>query len=126
MCACHHEVTLYERAWIEIALSEQKGMDFLVTLYERAWIEIPLNKNDEIQKLVTLYERAWIEIDKSLSKVSPIRSLSTRERGLKYFLVTSCTQVIESLSTRERGLKFRDLSISPTCCWRHSLRESVD
>ena len=53
---------------------------------------------------------AWIEIKKGSTYVEAIKSLPSRERGLKFLFVLPLKVLMESLPSRERGLKYLFIS----------------
>ena len=58
-----------------------------VAPYAGAWIEIPQGIKGNQLRPVAPYAGAWIEIANTCSSVYPIRSLPTRERGLKWLSI---------------------------------------
>ena len=57
-----------------------------VTPYAGVWIEIMKKVLQNTWQMVTPYAGVWIEIHRSKSKRNRVRSLPTRECGLKYLL----------------------------------------
>ena len=59
-------------------------------------------------KHVAPFTGAWIEMFMSYSRRSAVRSLPSRERGLKFSSLDPSPESLSSLPSRERGLKFAD------------------
>ena len=57
----------------------------LVAPYAGAWIEISFPLPGTDPQTVAPYAGAWIEIKYIVSCGAPLRSLPTRERGLKWY-----------------------------------------
>ena len=70
-----------------------------------AWIEICSTDAVSMRGCVAPLAGAWIEMHYTSQAPSPLWSLPSRERGLKYF--DSYSQLVDALSlpSRERGLK---------------------
>ena len=121
-------------------MCEKKGIlwkklgRFAVAPYAGAWIEISAAAPYAQAVVVAPYAGAWIEIGNVGTEGRDVRSLPTRERGLKLTMNTGCRRwgrvapyagawieiynnydvydgSISSLPTRERGLKFQ---------WQHT------
>ena len=76
-----------------------------VAPYTGAWIEITLAGIAKELSVVAPYTGAWIEIRGGFSSIGFIKSLPTRERGLKSARQAKAVDSPWSLPTRERGLK---------------------
>ena len=100
------QVAPYTGAWIEKCNIDKAESALKVAPYTGAWIEIDLQEKYKTDTEVAPYTGAWIEIYFSLSGCAYIRSLPTRERGLKSRCRLEAEQIELSLPTRERGLKF--------------------
>ena len=82
-------------------------------------------KKEKLAKAVAPFAGAWIEISSAGNSYALIRSLPSRERGLKFTRLEHLQEGKESLPSRERGLKFCKYLLS---CkdFSRSLRGSVD
>ena len=76
-----------------------------VAPYAGAWIEIYNHSKTCYSRSVAPYAGAWIEIVLVCVNYAAMRSLPTRERGLKYTRAACYADFQLSLPTRERGLK---------------------
>ena len=97
-----------------------------VAPYAGAWIEIACRAIWPLIARVAPYAGAWIEMRKfGYISLDAIKSLPTRERGLKCVNAANIVRIAASLPTRERGLKYRIADSSHHILSR-SLRGSVD
>ena len=76
-----------------------------VAPFTGAWIEICTHFIKRWGKNVAPFTGAWIEILLLLTSLKPLKSLPSRERGLKFSMKRVNKSVITSLPSRERGLK---------------------
>ena len=74
---------------------------------------------------VAPFAGAWIEMQMLSALFQFCKSLPSRERGLKWHLLTMSSRKHRSLPSRERGLKFRSRRPANSTR-RRSLRGSVD
>ena len=77
----------------------------LVAPLAGAWIEIDYRLFCENSICVAPLAGAWIEMFMAYGCVDIVRSLHSRERGLKYVLHLTLSVLSWSLHSRERGLK---------------------
>ena len=76
-------VAPFTGAWIEIATSLTYYIWDVVAPFTGAWIEMLMKLTTCISSGVAPFTGAWIEIFLVLLEGMPIRSLPSRERGLK-------------------------------------------
>ena len=79
-------VTPYAGVWIEIRETATQPTRLIVTPYAGVWIEIYYKRGEFPQFCVTPYAGVWIEILLNALRSCIIRSLPTRECGLKLSL----------------------------------------
>ena len=77
-------VAPYAGAWIEIYYRCKADRKRKVAPYAGAWIEIPIKLLFSSGNIVAPYAGAWIEINQQIVGCIMLRSLPTRERGLKF------------------------------------------
>ena len=77
-------VAPYAGAWIEIMRATASTIASLVAPYAGAWIEIEKATPKKPILEVAPYAGAWIEIFSRGIKITSLKSLPTRERGLKF------------------------------------------
>ena len=77
----------------------------LVAPHAGAWIETPLTVCTSVKCLVAPHAGAWIETQEVQIGAIDVKSLPTRERGLKRIDLCTALFIDGSLPTRERGLK---------------------
>ena len=96
-------------AWIEIANRKKDiQQDSQVAPLAGAWIEILSNRKTKGNRPVAPLAGAWIEIScGKCPKYFDVKSLPSRERGLKSLSTVSQTMAVPSLPSRERGLKYQ-------------------
>ena len=93
-------------AWIEMTMLFAYSRIVLVAPHAGAWIETSQRIFDSRSEVVAPHAGAWIEIPMlRVREACCLRSLPTRERGLKYVVQVGTSNALESLPTRERGLK---------------------
>ena len=93
-------------AWIEISNSSSGAKNNHVAPLAGAWIEIILYDRRKNSRHVAPLAGAWIEIISAWWPISRMRSLPSRERGLKSMIQSVFPLMKWSLPSRERGLKF--------------------
>ena len=87
----HNYVAPFTGAWIEIYQKLTKAQKYLVAPFTGAWIEILQRAAHRQHSQVAPFTGAWIEIStKAVVVVASLRSLPSRERGLKYPLYARC------------------------------------
>ena len=80
----------------------------MVAPHAGAWIETPEVAVMQIPQVVAPHAGAWIETLDVIKLAGLVRSLPTRERGLKLTKLKTKEKQCWSLPTRERGLKHTD------------------
>ena len=77
----------------------------VVAPHAGAWIETYILTTPPKNPKVAPHAGAWIETFNPRVNVARLRSLPTRERGLKLMPTIEALEINWSLPTRERGLK---------------------
>ena len=77
----------------------------LVAPFAGAWIEIRNKSIMHPAENVAPFAGAWIEMPKCKNTIRELKSLPSRERGLKYVTPFVYVRYSKSLPSRERGLK---------------------
>ena len=98
-------VAPFAGAWIEIEHNSQRKPACIVAPFAGAWIEMQVPCRYRTLRGVAPFAGAWIEMKKGEPVIVSIKSLPSRERGLK--LSRKCGRLSrqKSLPSRERGLK---------------------
>ena len=81
----------------------------LVAPFAGAWIEIRNKSIMHPAENVAPFAGAWIEMPKCKNTIRELKSLPSRERGLKYVTPFVYVRYSKSLPSRERGLKYMQM-----------------
>ena len=101
------KVAPFTGAWIEIYEPWYDDRKDYVAPFTGAWIEINLRNRKKLTCSVAPFTGAWIEIIFVGRTIEAfVRSLPSRERGLKSNVDVESMNILRSLPSRERGLKF--------------------
>ncbi len=80
-----YQVAPLAGAWIEMSKVNARPLNIAVAPLAGAWIEIQILCKMSMYKLVAPLAGAWIEIAKYTDHISIVKSLPSRERGLKFY-----------------------------------------